>query len=103
MDPGTDPRPDLAPAAPYAKDKTFVAVVGVLIAAASVLQIVGGAGIMKGRRWGFVLTAVFAAFSILFHLQGVLHGTGLVGIAVHGVIVYYCWARLSGKKGPAPA
>lgn len=81
---------------------SIVAILGFGIMVCSAVQVAGGFGIMASRRWGFVLTAVFAGLSVLFHLPGVVHGTGVVGVAIHGAILYYCWARLSGKEGPSP-
>lgn len=80
----------------------LVAIVGLLFMLASAVQVAGGYGIMKSRRWGFTLTLVFALISILLNVPQVLHGTGIVGAAINGVIAYYCWTRLTGKDGPAP-
>lgn len=80
----------------------LLAILGLGLVVCSGLQVAGGFGIMASRRWGFNLTLAFSAISILFHLPGVLHGTGIVGVAVNGVIAWYCWSRLSGKDGPPP-
>ncbi len=78
----------------------MVALVGFAIAACSAVQIAGGVGVMQGRRWGFVLTAVLSAISLLLNVPNL--PAGLVGVAVSGVFLYYCYVRLSGKEGPAP-
>lgn len=79
----------------------IVAVVGVLIALSSILQVAGGVGIMRSRRWGFVLTGALAIVSFLLGLASLPHG--VVHLAINAVIGWYCWARLSGKEGPVPA
>ena len=69
--------------------------------ASSAVQIAGSVGVMKSRRWGFVLTAVLAGISILLNVPQVLYGVGIVGM-INGFIAYYCGSRLSGKEGPTP-
>ena len=80
----------------------ILAFVGFAILAVSAIQVAGGFGVMGSRRWGFTLTLALSAVSILLHLPGVVHGTGILGVAINGVIAWYCWSRLSGKDGPTP-
>ena len=80
----------------------LVAIIGVVLALSSAVQIAGGFGIMRSRRWGFNVTLAFSILSLVLHLSHVASGTGLVGLAINGVIVWYCWSRLSGKEGPTP-
>ena len=79
----------------------IVAIVGVLIALSSALQVAGGVGIMRSRRWGFVLTGALAIVSFLLGLASLPHG--IVHLVINAVIGWYCWARLSGKEGPVPS
>ena len=80
----------------------LLAFVGFAILAVSAIQVAGGFGVMASRRWGFSLTLVLSALSIILHLPGVVHGTGVMGVAINAVIAWYCWSRLSGKDGPTP-
>lgn len=77
-----------------------LAMIGFVVMASSAVQIAGGIGIMKSRRWGFLLTGVLSGISILLNLGQLPHG--LVGMAINGIIAYYCWSRLSGREGPTP-
>ncbi len=79
----------------------LLAIIGFLIAAVSVAQLIGGVGIMKSARWGFMVTGGFAALSILMNLTRL--PTSIIGIAISGVILYYCYSRITGKIGPVPA
>ncbi len=78
----------------------LIAVIGIAIALSSLIQVAGGFGIMRSRRWGFVLTGVLAGISLLLGLASLPHG--IIHIAINAVIGWYCWSRLSGKDGPAP-
>ncbi len=97
---GTHTRDGQATAAMIGAGGGILAIVGFAIAFFQIVQIVGGVGVMKSQRWGFVLTTVFAALSALSSLANLPHG--LFGLALNSVILWYCISRLSGKMGPAP-
>lgn len=78
----------------------IVALIGFAMMASSALQIAGGIGILNSRRWGFILTGALSVISILLGIARLPQG--IVGIVINAIIVYYCWARLSGKEGPTP-
>ena len=95
-------RPDAGATAAVVGISGFVVVIGIVLALCSAAQIAGGFGMMGSRRWGFNVTLAFSILSLVLHLSHVASGTGLLGIAINGVIVWYCWSRLSGKEGPTP-
>lgn len=78
----------------------LLAILGFVLAAFCVAQLVGGIGIMKSARWGFLITGGFAALNILLSLFRL--PTSILGILISGVILYYCYSRISGKEGPTP-
>ena len=78
----------------------FLAILGFVLAAFCVAQLVGGVGILKSARWGFLVTGGFAALNILFGL--IRLPASIIGIAISGIILYYCYTRLTGKQGPVP-
>ena len=80
----------------------LVVVIGIVLALCSAAQVAGGFGIMGSRRWGFNVTLAFSILSLVLHLSHVASGTGILGLAINGVIVWYCWSRLSGREGPTP-
>ncbi len=82
------------------------AIVGGLLGGAAIffsllamLQFVGGIGLIKGRRWGHMLTAMVAGSQLLF---GLMAGEpfSITGGLLAGI---YCLLRLTGKLGSKPA
>ena len=100
--PGSSPSDDLAAGAGFGLVAGIMAFIGIAIFVCSAIQVAGGIGVMKSQRWGFTLTLVLSAISILLNLGHALQGTGVIGILISGAIAYYCWARLAGKMGAPP-
>ncbi len=76
-----------------------VALIGMILLAVSVINIIGAVGIIKGARWGFMITGIMSAISVvldIFHLN-------ILGILISGAVAVYCFLRLSGQLGGKPA
>ena len=78
----------------------LVMMIGIATALLSIVRLVGGLGVMKGTRMGFLITAGVSALLILFNLGSL--PSGIISIVISGIILYYCYSRLSGKEGPTP-
>lgn len=78
------------------------ALFGGAIAFLSTLRIAGGLGIVNGRRWGFILTALLTSLSLPLNLGHLAHGTAKAGLLLTPLILYYCWRRLSKEEAPTP-
>ncbi len=78
----------------------FLAILGFVLAAFCLAQLIGGVGILKSARWGFLVTGGFAALNVLLGIFRL--PSSIIGMAISGVILYYCYSRLSGKMGPVP-
>lgn len=76
----------------------LLAMIGFIMAAVFVAQLVGGIGILKSLRWGFLVTGGFAALGVLLSLVHL----NIIGIILHGGFLAYCAMRLTGKLGAAP-
>lgn len=72
---------------------------GLFIAGVYALNVAGGFGVMKGRRWGHLLTAILSSLTFLSGFSG--HGavTGLPSLAA----AVYCILRLTGQLGTRPS
>lgn len=82
---------------------SLIAIFGFGIMACSAVQVAGGVGIMRSRRWGFVLTAVLSVVSLLLSLPAIPSGgVGVLGVIQSAVFLWYSWMRLSGREGPTP-
>ena len=68
---------------------------GAALALLSALRIVGGVGMMRGRRWGFALAAALSALSIPLDLGHLDHHTGLYGLPLNAAILVYCLVRMT--------
>ncbi|MGV3617214.1 MAG: hypothetical protein ACO1SV_17950 [Fimbriimonas sp.] len=64
-----------------------------------VLNIVGAIGVMKSRRWGFMLTAILTGISSFAALSG---ATLYLDILPTLAVCIYCVLRLTGNLGTAP-
>ena len=71
-------------------------VTGVLLACTLTFAV--GNGIRQSRRWAFVVGIILFGLNVAMNL---LSGRFL-GIFISGWLLYYCIARMSGKKGPLP-
>ena len=66
----------------------------------SIVRLVGGIGVLRGQKWGFLISAVVSGLLILMNLASL--PSGIISIVISGIILYYCYSRLSGKEGPTP-
>ena len=57
-----------------------------------------GNGIRNSRKWAFIVGIIFYALNTL----GNLASGRFVAIFISAWLLYYCIARMSGKKGPVP-
>jgi hypothetical protein len=76
-----------------------VAIIGMILLAVSVINIIGAVGILKGARWGFMITGIMSAISVILdivHLQ-------IVGLIIAGACAAYCFMRLTGQLGGKPS
>jgi uncharacterized membrane protein (DUF2068 family) len=73
---------------------------GIVLAGGHILNLIGGAGIMSGKRWAFNLVLVVGIINVFLSLAQLPHG--ILGIALNLACVYYCYQRLSGQLGPRP-
>jgi hypothetical protein len=79
----------------------MTAIIGLVLVAVSVLNIVGGVGVMKSARWGFMLTGILSAISALLNLVN-FDVKGILGLAIAAGVAVFCFMRLAGKLGPTP-
>jgi hypothetical protein len=75
----------------------LVAVIGMAIAILSLANIAGGVGVLKSKRWGFMLTAVLSGIGFLLSLSG---SDGFLGSIPNLAAAIYCGLRHAGKLGP---
>ena len=81
-------------------------VVSLFQAALLAVRLVGGIGILNGRRWGLVLVAIVSSVYVLLNLVRLTRGgsgLGIVSLLISAYIVYYCVRRLTGREGPPVA
>lgn len=74
--------------------------IGIGLVLLSIVRLVGGIGILKGQKWGFLVTAVVSGLLILLNLASL--PSGIISIVISGIILYYCVQRITGKEGPTP-
>jgi|GEM_PF-1752574 len=75
----------------------LIGFIGFAIAAIYAINIAGGIGMIQGRRWGFMLTAILSGLGFLISLSG---ATGFLDSVPNLAICIYCALRLAGNVGP---
>lgn len=83
----------------------MAAIIGGVIVALSLAGAAIGYGIMQSLRWGFSIGMIVFGLNAALNLFSVVTGnfTALVGLAISGLLTYYCWGRLNGKIGSPPS
>lgn len=80
----------------------FVMIVSIVLLLVSVLMIAGGAGIIKGARWGFMVCGVMATIGVVLGLFSFAGAMSVVRLLIGVALAIYCFMRLSGQLGPRP-
>lgn len=76
----------------------FLGSMAILLSILAMLQFFGGVGLIKGRRWGHMLTAMVSGSQLLFGLMAAEPFSISAGLLA-GI---YSVLRLTGKLGPKP-
>lgn len=81
----------------------IIAAAGIIVALLCAFSIFLGFGIMKSRKWAFLVGSILYGLSALGDLAQITKGSGIVGFVIAGALCAYCIMRITGKYGAVPA
>lgn len=77
-------------------------ILSLILLIVSGLMVTGGAGIIKGARWGFMICGIMAVLSIIVGFFGFNGTIAVVRLLIAAALATYCFLRLGGQIGPRP-